>query len=140
MKDTQKERFQEMLENRRDEILRSLTRVQKEGRSQQCDWPQDIGDRSVASFSRELLFQEATQKRQLLRRIDEALERIRQGTFGECLSCGNEINPKRLDAMPFTAYCRDCQENFERERSLERERPLGSAKSSESKSEHHHAA
>jgi DnaK suppressor protein len=48
-----------------------------------------------------------------------ALERIREGTFGECTSCGEQISVRRLEAMPFAAYCRDCQESLERERVTE---------------------
>ena len=131
MKSENNKQFQQMLENRRNEILRSLNQVQSEGRSQQGDYPQDVGDRSVATFSRELLFQQASQKRAQLRKVDDALERIRQGTYGECLSCGEQISPKRLEALPFTGYCRDCQENLERERHLENE--MGFSKSRSTK-------
>ncbi|MGA8110580.1 MAG: TraR/DksA family transcriptional regulator, partial [Acidobacteriaceae bacterium] len=42
-----------------------------------------------------------------------ALERIREGSFGECLHCGRTIGEKRLDALPWTPYCIDCQEKIE---------------------------
>ena len=122
MKQHESKRFQQILEHQQKETLRSINRVKQEGRGLQADSPQDLGDRSVINFSRELLFQQSTQKRQLLRNIETALQRIREGTFGECLCCGNEISLKRLEAMPFTAYCRDCQDSLERERSVEQER------------------
>jgi DnaK suppressor protein len=109
------DQFRESLESRRADILRMLTRVEKEGRSLPGDYPQDLGDRSVANLTKELLFQHGTQQRTLLRQIEVALERIREGTFGECISCGQQIAVKRLNAMPFTSYCRDCQERLERE-------------------------
>ena len=48
--------------------------------------------------------------------IEEALARITAGTYGQCDECGAEIPEKRLLAVPHAKYCRDCQENLERER------------------------
>jgi len=119
MKQQEFRQFQQVLERQRDEILRSLARSNKEGRALEEDYPQDLGDRSITNLSRELLFQQSTHRRQLLRKIEVALERIREGTFGECTSCGEQISVRRLEAMPFAAYCRDCQESLERERVTE---------------------
>ena len=55
----------------------------------------------------------------LLSKIDEALEQIDQGDYGECTSCGEEIGVKRLLARPVARLCIDCkeeQERFERQR------------------------
>ncbi|WP_298839695.1 TraR/DksA family transcriptional regulator [uncultured Roseobacter sp.] len=41
-------------------------------------------------------------------RIDAALARLRDGTYGSCLSCGNEISAARMDVLPETALCRNC--------------------------------
>jgi DnaK suppressor protein len=46
--------------------------------------------------------------------VDGALGRIREGTFGECVSCGKEINAKRLEAVPWTRHCIECQEKLEK--------------------------
>jgi RNA polymerase-binding transcription factor DksA len=54
------------------------------------------------------------QQRQLLRAIDSALGRIRDGTYGKCLSCGKQIDGRRLAAVPWTPYCIQCEEDFER--------------------------
>ncbi len=116
MKKHKLEQFWQRLERQREEILRSLSRVQTEVWSQELAYPQDVGELSVTSFTKDLLFQEGAQKRRQLRNIDVALERIRDGTFGECLRCGNEINLKRLEVVPFAACCRECQENIEGER------------------------
>jgi DnaK suppressor protein len=119
MKKREFSQFQQLLERQRDEILRCLARSNKEGRVLEEDCPQDLGDRSITNFSRELLFQQSTLRHQLLRKIEVALERIREGTFGECTSCGEQISVRRLEAMPFAVYCRDCQESVERERVTE---------------------
>ena len=56
----------------------------------------------------------------LLRQIDDALERIDVGTFGECERCGNDIGQGRLKAMPTAALCIDCATALEK-----RQRMLG---------------
>lgn len=115
--------FRRVLESRRADILRALTRVEQEGRSLETDCPKDLGDLSVASLSKEMLFHHSTRRHILLRNIEEALQRIDRGDFGDCVSCGEQITLKRLQAMPFTQYCRDCQERIERE-SVAAARPL----------------
>lgn len=47
---------------------------------------------------------------QTCRRIDEALQRLEQGTYGSCEECDEEIPPARLQAVPFATLCRTCQE------------------------------
>jgi RNA polymerase-binding transcription factor len=107
------QRSQRKLEAYRDETLRFLTRADAERRMLDRDDPQDFGDRCVTGFSREFLFQRSSQKRQLLQMIEEALRRIDDETFGECIGCGDNINGKRLEAMPWTQYCLQCQEQLE---------------------------
>ena len=50
--------------------------------------------------------------------VDEALERMDEGTYGLCRRCGKPINPERLEAFPYVAYCIDCQSLLEREQAL----------------------
>jgi len=45
-----------------------------------------------------------------LREMDEALDRLRDGTYGTCLDCGTSITQKRLEAVPWARYCVTCQE------------------------------
>jgi DnaK suppressor protein len=46
--------------------------------------------------------------------VRSALERLRQGSFGECAHCGAAIGAKRLEALPWTPHCIECQEKIER--------------------------
>jgi DnaK suppressor protein len=59
-----------------------------------------------------------------LERIDAALERIRDGQFGICQVCSAEIPLPRLEALPFTLYCINCQKEIERKRELIREQTM----------------
>lgn len=77
------------------------------------DYGRDEGDRANASQAKEMTWLLNSQERGLLELIDAALSRIRDGTFGECLHCGQEIGAKRLAAVPWTRYCITCQELLE---------------------------
>ena len=74
----------------------------------------DIADRAASSYTKEFLFSQSSNDRQLLMMVDGALARIREGSFGECISCGKEINAKRLEAVPWTRHCIECQEKLEK--------------------------
>ena len=78
------------------------------------DVAQDIADKAASSYNKEFLFHQSNNDRQLLMMVENALARIREGSFGECISCGKEINPKRLDAVPWTRHCIECQEKLEK--------------------------
>ncbi len=105
--------FKKRLETRQQELRRTVNRNQADGRSADEDTAQDIADRAASSYNKEFLFSQSNNDRQLLMMVDGALARIREGSFGECISCGNEINPKRLEAVPWTRHCIECQEKLE---------------------------
>jgi len=108
--------FKKRLETRQQELRRMVSRTQQDGRSADEDTAQDIADRAASSYTKEFLFHQSNNDRQLLQMVEGALSRIREGTFGECISCGKEINPKRLEAVPWTRHCIDCQEKLEQGR------------------------
>jgi len=108
------ESFKKRLETRQQELRRMVTRTQQDGRSADEDTAQDIADKAASSYNKEFLFHQSNNDRQLLQMVEGALARIREGNFGECISCGKEINPKRLEAVPWTRHCIECQEKLEK--------------------------
>ena len=105
--------FQRVLEGQRDEVLRTLNRLGDEVHSVNADDPKDIGDICMTTLSREALFRQTSEQRLMVRMIEEALDRIQRSTFGACLACGDDINPRRLSALPWTQRCLRCQGQFE---------------------------
>lgn len=105
--------LKERLEQQRQEVTRFLGRLETETRSLEQDIPQDSADRSVLNLSQESLFEQASQRRQQLRRIEGALKRIKHGSFGICQACEQEISQRRLEALPWTQYCLQCQQMIE---------------------------
>jgi RNA polymerase-binding transcription factor len=108
------EYFRKRLEIRQLELRHMVSRNQQDGRSADEEATQDIADRAASSYNKEFLFSQSNNDRQLLLMVDGALARLREGSFGECVSCGREINPKRLEAVPWTRHCIECQEKAEK--------------------------
>lgn len=89
-----------------------LTAV-KEGRKTVAEDTLDVADQAVLSYQKELIFSQGTEGHTQLSLVRLALERLREGSFGHCLHCGNPIGEKRLEALPWTPYCIECQEKVE---------------------------
>ncbi|HTR65054.1 MAG TPA: TraR/DksA family transcriptional regulator [Terriglobales bacterium] len=105
--------FKKRLETRQQDLRRMVSRTEQDGRTVDEDSAQDIADRAASSYTKEFLFHQSNADRQLLQMVENALSRIREGSFGECISCGKEINAKRLEAVPWTRHCIECQEKLE---------------------------
>ena len=106
--------FKKRLEQRQQELRQTVSRTQQDGRSADEDATQDVADKAANSYNKEFLFHQSNNDRQLLQMVEGALARIREGSFGQCISCGEDINPKRLEAVPWTRFCIECQEKMER--------------------------
>jgi len=85
----------------------------KEGRQAVAEDSLDVADQAVLSYQKELIFKQGTEGHSQLSLVRLALERMHEGTFGDCLHCGAAIGEKRLEALPWTPYCIDCQEKVE---------------------------
>jgi len=114
MKKLDVERCRAILRSQRESILDNATRLRKgELDLDPDDFPDEM-DMAVAESS--LSFAGRIQERdgELLSKIDEALEQIDQGDYGDCSSCGEEIAIKRLLARPVTRLCIECKDEQER--------------------------
>jgi DnaK suppressor protein len=70
----------------------------------------DSMDELVLANERDLIVDVLNRETLLLRQVLEALERIETGTYGMCLQCGEAISARRLTALPWAAFCLNCQE------------------------------
>jgi len=107
------EQFKKKLEERLQDLRGVVARTEQDGRAADSETAQDIADKAANSYNKEFLFHQSSSERQVLQMVESALERLRQGSFGQCISCGGEINAKRLEAVPWTRYCIACQEKLE---------------------------
>ena len=95
----------------------SELRAEREGNK---DEGMDTYDLASEERDREINFILSDRERVKLKQIDDALERLDDGSYGVCESCGLEIGEERLEAMPFSRLCRDCQQEQEREAKSQR--------------------
>ena len=122
-----RERYAELtsiLEERRREIM---DQVQEKIRDVRTDGPNDEGvldaaESSESDIQDEIEFALIQMKAETLHKIEEALHRLEEGTFGYCFECGDEISERRLRALPFAVRCKDCEEA--RETAQQRERAM----------------
>ncbi|MCU1231133.1 MAG: DnaK suppressor protein [Acidobacteriota bacterium] len=104
------EPFVEALRKKQTELLDSYARDKEAGNQQPDDGIQDLADKAASAYSKELNFSLSDGERQLLMLIDEAFVRVKDETYGTCTNCGTVIGEKRLQAVPWTPFCIDCQE------------------------------
>ncbi len=105
----------ETLVEMRAQLLRSVTTELAEGREQSKDEGMDTYDIASDARDREISHILTDRDREKVLAIDEALSRIDDGSYGMCESCESEIAEARLEAMPFTRLCVNCQAEREKE-------------------------
>lgn len=106
--------FQEKLTDKRRALAGVVTSTEDYEREAGQDISQDPADIASNAYTKDLLFSQSSNERGILRLVEEALRRIDAGDFGYCVSCEEEIQEKRLDAVPWARHCIKCQDLQER--------------------------
>ena len=104
----QLELFRTQLLLKKQEILTDAGKTMSEMTDQTTNVP-DPNDRATLESGRSFELRIRDRERRLLSKIDEAIARIDDGTYGVCEDCGEEIGLKRLEARPVTTLCIDCK-------------------------------
>jgi DnaK suppressor protein len=110
------EKFKQRLIAKRKELVSEVRGSNVGSLETSGDGIQDIADQASSAYTKEFLLSIGDAERRMLRQVDEALDKIRQDTYGLCESCGEMINERRLEALPFAKLCIKCQEKEEDER------------------------
>lgn len=100
--------FRELLEERRVELLREAERAVDGMIDDKENFP-DPTDRASLESNRNFMLRIKDRERKLVSKIDEALKRIEDGSYGLCEECSEEIGVERLKARPVTTLCIDCK-------------------------------
>lgn len=100
-------------------LVRSLNRNREAEEEILLEKTEDEGDLALISHNKELLYNLAETDFRRLKAIEDALKRMDREEYGECSTCGEDINEKRLVAVPWATLCIACQEEAERESSAE---------------------
>jgi DnaK suppressor protein len=106
------QRLKTRLEVHYQELRRTIEHQRQYAR--RAEREPDAMDQATSGYEKESSLHKSNRELALLWMVESALSRIRDGSFGQCVSCRNEIDKKRLDAVPWTQYCIQCQEDFER--------------------------
>lgn len=106
--------YKAKLLERRAALTGIVERTENYGREADTELTQDPADKASNAYTKELLFSQSTNDRFILQLIEEALERIENGEYGLCVHCNKEIQPKRLEAVPWARHCITCQDLQER--------------------------
>ncbi len=107
------EAYRKRLAEKQALLLKLVSKSEQDGRQADEEATQDIADKAANSYTKEFLFHQSDDNRRILQLVNEALDRMKLGTFGECVACHEEVESKRLEAVPWARHCIACQEKQE---------------------------
>ncbi len=113
MSKEQLEHFRQILTNWKRDLMQEVDRTVLHMQDEAANFP-DPNDRATQESEFSLELRTRDRERKLIRKIDEALKRIDDGTYGYCVETGEEIGIKRLEARPVATLCLEAQERRER--------------------------
>ncbi|HEU4449949.1 MAG TPA: TraR/DksA C4-type zinc finger protein [Gaiellaceae bacterium] len=114
------ERFRKLLLDERGRLsatlehLHETNSVSLEEETEEETYDNHLADSATATLNREIDYTLEENSEQVLSAVDQALERIENGTYGTCARCGKQIAEERLEAIPYATRCIDCQRLAER--------------------------
>ena len=106
-------KYRKILLEEKQRILNNSKNALKNELALSPDDLPDETDLAASEISQNLVFKLRDRERQLLAKVDEALARMEEGTFGVCQDCEESIEPRRLEARPVSTLCIACKERHE---------------------------
>ncbi|HYG77118.1 MAG TPA: TraR/DksA C4-type zinc finger protein [Planctomycetota bacterium] len=115
----QQERSREILLEKRSSLAKQVERLAKDAAesteaTENSKSPLSSAENASDTYEQDFAFMSMESEEDLLRKVDRALTRIRENTYGTCEECQQAINPERLEALPWATMCVKCQELEER--------------------------
>jgi DnaK suppressor protein len=107
-------RLKKVLLKEREEIVGEVRQIFESSKEMGQDGIQDIGDEAANIYNKQILLSLTESERMRLQEMDEALDRIKAGTYGICEECGEPIGLKRLEVRPVAKYCVPCLSKMEK--------------------------
>ena len=101
-----------------EKLIQSINRNRTAEGAMKLEHTEDEGDLASINHDRGLLYNLHDSSFARLRIIEEAIEALDRGDYGQCARCRKDINQRRLEAVPWATMCISCQENVERECAL----------------------
>lgn len=128
-KDKRKELLRKILLKKREEVVKEITDQLGHQLDQdlqvKIDSALDVGDQSLLNLAEGIDISLLEMRNRIRKDIDDALNRLDEGTYGICIDCGEEISEGRLKVVPFATHCVRCQERNELLEKIEKEEERG---------------
>jgi DnaK suppressor protein len=115
MKKDQVKKYQQLLLDKKHALMTSVSEEEREGRDAVTVEAKDYGDMATEAYGQEMSFAISDAGRRRLKEIEDALLRIRDGSYGDCEKCNKPIDEARLEAVPHARMCLSCQESTEKD-------------------------
>jgi RNA polymerase-binding transcription factor len=106
--------YRKRLLEKQQDLRRTVAKSEQDGRDVDEDATQDPADQAANSYTKEFLFHQSQDNHRILHLIEEALGRMENGSYGLCVECQEDVQPKRLEAVPWARHCIECQEKQEK--------------------------
>lgn len=113
------EHFKKILHQQLRDLTNQVTDDRAAAIDSADDNAKDVVDKSQQDVNQEMALQLGERASRMIADIDQALQRIEEGTYGRCEHCGKEIDERRLEAVPTARYDAVCQEAIEREEGVD---------------------
>lgn len=97
--------YKQILQAKEQDLLKDIERARDEAKDPANEDVQDSGDQSTSDEQKDLSLAEVDRSENLLEEVQDALQRIENGTFGKCAVDGQPIEEARLNAVPWTTLC-----------------------------------
>lgn len=108
------QRLKKLLLKEREEIIGEVKQIHESSKEMGQDGIQDIGDEAANIYNKQILLSLSENERVRLQEVDEALDRMENGTYGLCEECGGAIGLRRLEVRPLAIYCVPCKTKLEK--------------------------
>ena len=105
--------YRKRLLAKQEELMHQVSKSDQDGREADEEGTQDVADKAANAYTKEFLFHQSDDNRRILQLVKEALERLKNGSYGLCASCQEEVQGRRLEAVPWARHCIECQEKDE---------------------------
>jgi len=115
--------LREELERERAELVSKSKRALEEMRTERDHGGQDSVDESTEEQGTATMLRQKDREKKYLTKVNRALERLDEGTYGRCVECGEPIPEERLRARPAAVLCVGCKEERERREDRQKKRP-----------------
>ena len=112
MSESMRKHFSNILKKWKQDLMQEVDRTVDHMKDEAANFP-DPADRASQEEEFALELRARDRERKLIKKIDKTLQLIEDEEYGSCQNCEKEINPKRLDAIPWARYCLNCQELVE---------------------------